>query len=72
MSMDHPLGSLAAEFLERKVQRERAVKAGRVDVTANLRLVMEHDLAVSGSPFPDIDVVFPPKQVDPDNGDWCK
>lgn len=69
MFMGHPLGSTAAEFLERHKYRVQEIRAKREDVDAVMKLVMDHDPASSGSPLPDIDAVFPDNRSDGDQGD---
>lgn len=59
MYMGHPVGSPAAEFLERQQHRLAQVKARREEVSGLLKLVMEHNPKRSGSDLPDIDEVFP-------------
>lgn len=73
MYMGHPLGSPAAEFLERQQHRLAEVKTRREIVAARVGLVMDHNPLATGSGLPDIDEVFPDKKGVGDNshGDWC-
>lgn len=73
MYMGHPLGSPAAEFLERQHHRLADVKTRREVVARRVGLVMEHNPLATGSGLPDIDEVFPDKKDVGDNshGDWC-
>ena len=70
MSMGHPVGSLSAEFLERHERRVKEAAIRRESVSELLKLVMNHDPVSSGSPMPDIDVVFPDYHSDQNEGDW--
>lgn len=69
MFMGHPVGSMAAEFLERQEHRMKHVKTRRDEVGLLMNLVTNHD-PQSGSPLPDIDVVFPVDGSDHAQGDW--
>lgn len=70
MSMGHPVGSLSAEFLERHERRVKEATIRRESVSELLKLVMNHDPVSSGSPMPDVDVVFPDYRSDQNEGDW--
>eukprot|EP00904_Undaria_pinnatifida_P001578 jgi/Undpi1/11420/HiC_scaffold_30.g13717.m1 len=70
MYMGHPVGSPAAEFLERHERRVKEAAVRRVSVSELLKLVMNHDPVSSGSPMPDVDVVFPDYHSDQNEGDW--
>lgn len=70
MYMGHPVGSLSAEFLERHERRVREATIRRESVSELLKLVMNHDPVSSGSPMPDVDVVFPDYHSDQNEGDW--
>ena len=70
MFMGHPVGSLSAEFLERHERRVKEATIRRESVSELLKLVMNHDPVSSGSPMPDIDVVFPDYHSDQNEGDW--
>lgn len=69
MYMGHPVGTQAAEFLERHTHRVRDVKTTRKKVSSMLKSVMDHDPISSGSALPDIDSLFPVKGSEHDQGD---
>lgn len=72
MYMGHPVGSMAAEFLERQKHRLVDVKNRREEVAGLLELVVDHNPRNTGSDVPDIDKVFPDKRGrDNSQGDWC-
>eukprot|EP00903_Cladosiphon_okamuranus_P014322 g13301.t1 len=72
MYMGHPVGSPAAEFLERQQHRVGEIKTRREEVAGLLKLVMEHNPNSTGSGLPDIDEVFPDKRGrERSQGDWC-
>lgn len=72
MYMGHPVGSTAAEFLERHKHRLVDVKNRREEVAGLLKLVVDHNPRNSGSDIPDIDKVFPDKRGrENSQGDWC-
>lgn len=72
MYMGHPVGSPAAEFLERQQHRLVDVKTRRQEVAGLLELVMEHNPKNTESAMPDIDKVFPDKRGrENSQGDWC-
>lgn len=71
MFMGHPVGSTAAQFLERQKHRVQDVTGKREKASRLMKLVMEHSAAATGSPLPDIDVVFPDDRSDHDQGDRC-
>ncbi|CAB1100741.1 unnamed protein product [Ectocarpus sp. CCAP 1310/34] len=72
MYMGHPVGSMAAEFLERQKHRLVDVKNRREEVAGLLKLVVDHNPRNTGSDAPDIDKVFPDKRGrDNSQGDWC-
>lgn len=72
MYMGHPVGSPAAEFLERQQHRLAEIKTRREEVAELLELVMEHNPKSTGSVLPDIDAVFPDKRErEKSQGDWC-
>ena len=72
MFMGHPVGSPAAEFLERQQHRLAEIKTRREEVAGLLELVMEHNPKTTGSSLPDIDAVFPDKWGrEPSQGDYC-
>lgn len=59
MYMGHPVGSPAAEFVERQQHRLAQVKTRREEVAGLLKLVMDHNPKSSGSGLPNVDAVFP-------------
>lgn len=72
MYMGHPVGSPAAEFLERQQHRLAEIKTRREEVAGLLELVMEHNPKSTGSSLPDIDEVFPDKRGrEKSQDDWC-
>lgn len=71
MFMGHPVGSTAAQFLERQKHRVQDVTSKREKASCLMKLVMEHSAAATGSPLPDIDIVFPDDRSDHDQGDRC-
>ncbi|CAM9931303.1 unnamed protein product [Ectocarpus fasciculatus] len=72
MYMGHPVGSMAAEFLERHRHRLVDVKNRREEVAGLLELVVDHNPRNTGSEIPDIDKVFPDKRGrEHSQGDWC-
>lgn len=71
MFMGHPVGSTAAEFLERQKHRVQDIRSQQEKSSRLMKLVMEHSAASSGSPLPDVDVVFPDDRSDRDQGDRC-
>jgi len=72
MYMGHPLGSAAADFLERQHHRISEVKTRRDEVAGMVKLVMEHKPKGGGSALPDVDAVFPyRRERDQSQGDWC-
>lgn len=72
MYMGHPVGSPAAEFLERQQHRLAEVKTRREEVAGLLELVMDHNPKSTGSSLPDIDAVFPDKRGrEQSQGDYC-
>lgn len=72
MYMGHPVGSPAAEFMERQQHRLAEIKTRRQEVAGLLELVMEHNPNSTGSVLPDIDAVFPDQRGrEKSQGDWC-
>lgn len=69
--MGHPVGSPAAEFLERQQHRLTEIKTRRQQVAGLLELVVEHNPKSTGSALPDIDAVFPERRGrENSQGDW--
>lgn len=72
MYMGHPVGSPAAEFLERQQRRLAEIRTRREEVAGLLALVTDHNPKTSGSSLPDIDAVFPDRRGrEQSQGDWC-
>eukprot|EP00752_Nemacystus_decipiens_P002842 g2648.t1 len=72
MFQGHPVGSPAAEFLERQHHRLAEIRARREEVAGLLELVMEHNPKSTGSSLPDIDAVFPDRRErELSQGDYC-
>ncbi|CAN0217830.1 unnamed protein product [Discosporangium mesarthrocarpum] len=59
----HPAGSAAADFLERHQRRREEHKERENEVTAKLKIVLEHNPDTSGS-IPDVDLVLPIDDTD--------
>lgn len=64
MFMGHPVGSAAADFLERQKLREHDVKLRKKEIVSLLQSVMENDPAL-----PDVDKLFPAEDTDPEHED---